>query len=275
MSGIDPALLPTVQHDPSIKVLEMPQLGYHGIAINIGNRNGVGNLPYTNVGTPLAESAKLRRAFEEALDRATFVKVVQGGVGEPGCTPIAPGSPVYDPSIKCTPYNPNDARKLVAQSGFPNPTVHLLTGTGDQQARVAQFIQAQEAAVGINVMIDSFDGATGAAMMSGGNFDTVLVSPAGTSDTDRNLYPVFATTGPQNFSGYSNPSVDLMLANARNATSLSALKTLYDTAELQILNDRPVIILYHAVKLFGVSTSVAGVQAYPDLVAHVAFAQYK
>ena len=29
-----------------------------GIVINIGNTNGVGNLPYTNVGTPLASGAR-------------------------------------------------------------------------------------------------------------------------------------------------------------------------------------------------------------------------
>ena len=48
--------------------------------INLGNKNGVGNLPYTNVGTPLASSPKLRQAFEEAIDRKTLNKVVFGGL---------------------------------------------------------------------------------------------------------------------------------------------------------------------------------------------------
>jgi peptide/nickel transport system substrate-binding protein len=274
MSGIDPILLSTVQQDPNIKVVEMPQLGYHAIEINLGNRNGVGNLPYGNVGTPLASSPKLRQAFEEAIDRATYVKVALGGVGEPGCTPIAPASPLYDSSLKCTPYDPKDARKLVAQSGFTNPTVHLFIGSlgGGRAVREAEFIQAEEKAVGINVVIDV---STASGITSSGHFDAAFVSPIGSADTDLNLYPVFATTGSANISGYSNPSVDLILANTRKATSPSALKTLYDAAERNIFADRPLIVLYHAVKLFGISTDVAGVQPYPDLVPHVAFAQYK
>jgi len=274
MSGVDPILLPEVQRNPNIRVVRVPQLGYHAIAINLGNRSGVGNLPYGNVGTPLASSPKLRQAFEEAIDRTTYVRVALGGVGEPGCTPIAPGSPLYDASVKCTPYDPKDARKLVAQSGIPNPTVHLFIGNlgGGRAAREAEFIQAEEKAVGINVVIDT---SAASGVESSGQFDTALVSPTGTANTDRNLYPVFATTGLMNISGYSNPSVDLILANTRKATSPAALRTLYDAAERHILADRPIIVLYHAVKLFGISTSVAGVQPYPDLVPHVAFAQYK
>ena len=69
-----------VQQTSSLRVLQAPQLGWRGISINIGNKNGVGNLPYANVGTPLASSAKLRQAFEEAIDRNTLNRVVFGGL---------------------------------------------------------------------------------------------------------------------------------------------------------------------------------------------------
>jgi peptide/nickel transport system substrate-binding protein len=274
LSGLDPVLLPAVQQNPNIRVVGMPQLGYHAIQINLGDRNGVGNLPYGNVGTPLASSAKLRQAFEEAIDRTTYVRVALGGVGEPGCTLFAPGDPLYDKSFICTRYDLKDARKLVAQSGFTNPTVHLFIGNigGDRAVREAEFIQSEEAAAGINVVIDTARPTGG---IGSGNFDATFVTPIGSANPDANLYPVFATAGAGNISGYSNPSVDLALANARKATSPAALKTLYDTAQREILAGRPIIVLYHSVKLFGISTSVAGVQPYPDLIPHVAFAQYK
>src|SRR5262249_18427369 len=56
LSGIDSVLLPGLRQNPSIKLIEVPQLGYKGIRINLGNKNGVTNLPYTGVGTPLAAS---------------------------------------------------------------------------------------------------------------------------------------------------------------------------------------------------------------------------
>src|SRR5262249_23802797 len=60
----------------SLRILEKKTYGYGAIVVNIGNKNGVGNLPYSNVGTPLASSAKLRQAFEEAIDRKTMARVV-------------------------------------------------------------------------------------------------------------------------------------------------------------------------------------------------------
>src|SRR5262249_12601260 len=57
-----------IMNDSSLRVIKQTSLGYQGITINIGNKDGVGK-PYENVGTPLAKSADLRQAFELALDR--------------------------------------------------------------------------------------------------------------------------------------------------------------------------------------------------------------
>jgi len=275
LSGIDSTQLPALEHDSSLKLLHTLQFGYHAIRINLGNSNGVGNLPYQAVGTPLAQSAKLRQAFEEAIDRQTLVKVAYGETAMPSCQPLSPASPFYDPTITCTPYNPQDAKKLVAVSGFQNPTVHLLVG-GAVAGRVAQFIQAEEAAIGINVVIDP--GGSGAAVNAlelSGKFDTAIVTPAGTADTDRQLYPMFATQGSMNIGGYSNPQLDQILANGRKATSTTALKTLYNTAQRIILRDRPIIILIHRIKYTAVCTCLSGIELLPDLTPRVQFAQYK
>jgi peptide/nickel transport system substrate-binding protein len=275
LSGIDGAQLPALEHDPSLKLLHTLGFGYHAIRINLGNANGVGNLPYQNVGTPLAQSAKLRQAFEEAIDRQTLVKVAYGETAMPSCQPLSPASPFYDPTIACTPYNPQDAKKLVAASGFQNPTVRLLVG-GLVAGRVAQFIQAEEAAIGINVVIDPGGSAAAVnALELSGKFDTAIVTPAGTADTDRQLYPVFATQGSMNIGGYSNPQLDQILANGRKATSTTALTTLYNTAQRIILRDRPIIILIHRIKYAAVCTCLSGVELLPDLTPRIQFAQYR
>jgi peptide/nickel transport system substrate-binding protein len=261
--------------DAGLQLLHANGLGWRGIVINLANKNGVGNLPYTNIGTPLATSAKLRQAFEEAIDRTAMNKVVFGGTTQTGCTPMSPSSPTFDASIPCTRYSPSDARKLVAQSGFPNPTVHLLTSNVTEMVQLAQFIQAEEAAVGINVVIDSVDTATFASRSASGNFETTFSGPATGSSADQAIYDWVATAGSRNFAGYSSPRLDLILANTRKATSAKALRTLYHAAQQILLDDRPIIFLYHSVRYAGVSSDVTGVQLRPDLVLRVAFAQYK
>ena len=72
--------LSAIQQDSSLRLLEAPQLGWRGHHHQRRQQDGVGNLPYTSVGTPLATSPTLRQAFEEAIDRDTLNKVVFGGL---------------------------------------------------------------------------------------------------------------------------------------------------------------------------------------------------
>src|SRR5262249_32544080 len=53
---LDPTQLPDVEGNSGLRVLRAATLGSYNIRINIGNRNGVGNPPYSNVGTPLSTS---------------------------------------------------------------------------------------------------------------------------------------------------------------------------------------------------------------------------
>jgi peptide/nickel transport system substrate-binding protein len=210
--------LPSVQQTSSLGVIQANGLGYQGIYINIGNKKGIGNLPYTNMGTPLASSAKLRQAFEEAIDRKALGEVVFDGLVQPACSPVSPANAVwFDASIQCTPYNPKDAKKLVAASGFPNPTVHLMTRNSTDRVRLAQFIQAEEAAVGINVVIDATDNTTTNARAASGSYETFLQAWSGGVDPDTNIYRFLDTSGRSNQSGYFNPRLDFILDNGRKA----------------------------------------------------------
>ena len=274
LDGIDSTQLQGITQTSTLHVIKETSLGYQGITVNIGNKNGLLK-GYSNVGTPIAANADLRKAFEEAIDRKAMNKVVFGGTVLPGCTPISPSSAWYDPSVKCTPYNPTDAKKLVAASGVSNPTVHLMVPTGTVALRQAQFLQAEEQAVGIKVVIDSTDFVTSLSKADAGTYDTFQIGWSGRVDPDGNIYQFVATTGSQNDSGYTNPRLDLILNNARKAATAEARATLYKAAEQIMLQDRPLIYLYHAVTRAGLSKQLQGVNLYPDTLLRVSFAQYK
>lgn len=273
LDGIASTELQGIVHTPSLRVIKQTSLGYQGITINLGNKNGLLK-GYSNVGTPITND-KLRQAFEMAIDRKAMNKVVFGGTVLPGCTPISPSSAWYDASVKCTPYNPTQAKKLVQQSGVSNPTIHLMVPTGTVALRQAQFLQSEEEAVGIHVVIDSTDFVTSLSKADAGTYDTFQIGWSGRVDPDGNIYQFVATTGSQNDSGYTNPRLDLILNNARKASTEKARKTLYRAAEKIILADRPLIYLYHNVNRAGLNKSLKGVQMFPDTLVRVAFAQYK
>src|SRR6476620_2987047 len=91
-----------IMHDSSLRVVKSTSIGYQGITINIGNKNGL-NKGYENIGTDFAKSAALRQAFELALDRTLINRVVFGGTQQPGCFPFPPASPYFAATkgIKC------------------------------------------------------------------------------------------------------------------------------------------------------------------------------
>jgi peptide/nickel transport system substrate-binding protein len=274
LDGVDSTQLQGVVHTPSLRIIKQTGLGYQGLTLNLGNKNGLLK-GYSNTGTPIAANQALRQAFEMAIDRKAMNKVVFGGTVLPGCTPISPSSAWYDPSVKCTPYNPTQAKKLVQQSGISNPTVHLMVPVGTAAARQAQFLQSEEQAVGINVVIDTTDFVTSLSKADAGTYETFQIGWSGRVDPDGNIYQFVATTGSQNDSGYTNPRLDLILNNARKATTEKARQTLYRAAQKIMLADRPLIYLYHPVTRAGVAKSLQGIRLYPDTLLRVAFAQYK
>ena len=263
LDNVSPTDLAGVRQTSRLQVIQHYQLGWNGIIINVGNKNGLGKLPYAPVGSPLASSPKLRLAFEEAIDRNTMNRVVFGGLYQTSCTPIAPAdTPWFDATkVPCTPYDPNDAKKLIASSGFSNPTVHLLVTNTTDNLSLAQFIQAEEAAVGINVVIDVPDAATATARETAGTFDTALGGfTPGNPDPNQNIYGALTTTGVRNYGGYSSPRLDLILNNGVKAMSTQARSTLYHVGQQIIENDRPVIVLYNANRFAAFSTNLTGVK---------------
>src|SRR3954454_10878170 len=273
LDGVASTELQGVVHTPTLRIIKQTGLGYQGITVNLGNKNGLLK-GYSSVGTPITNE-KLREAFEMAIDRKAMNKVVFGGTVLPGCTPISPSSAWYDPSVKCTPYNPAKAKQLVQSSGVNNPTIHLMVPVGTVALRQAQFLQSEEEAVGIKFVIDSTDFVTSLSKADAGTYDTFQIGWSGRVDPDGNIYQFVGTTGSQNDSGYTNPRLDLILNNARKAATEKARRTLYRAAQKLMLADRPLIYLYHPVTRAGLNKSLKGISLYPDTLLRVSFAQYK
>jgi peptide/nickel transport system substrate-binding protein len=275
VDNLDPTQVPGVQENGALHVLAGAGLGWNGIRFNIGNSRGVLNLPYAkNVGTDMSSSPLLRQAFEEAINRNVVNQVAFGGLYQPSCTPVPSANTLWYPAIKvpCTPYDPADARRLVARAGIANPTVHLFAGAITERQRLALVVQAEEKAVGINVVIDG-----GPVSTSSGNFDATVAAFQPGSDGDPNylITQHFATWGSLNTSGYSNPRLDYVLRNGLKATQPAARAVNYRVAQQILLTDRPAIFLYDTVYHAAYSTSLTGIRLIPNGQLDVEHAQYR
>ncbi len=272
VDSLDPPDVPSVQATKGLTVVESPSNIDRFIRINVGNANGVGNPPGT-VSSPLAQSPMLRQAFEEAINRNTIAKVV-APAAQPGCTLVPPSSEYYDP-IQCTPYDPAAAKKLVASSGIPDPTVQILESTSTVANLIAQVIQSEEQAVGINVVIDTVSTAAREADDESGNFEAEILTDGFGEDPGITLLDEFGTRNPGNITGFSSPQLDLIIANWFKSTSVQSQTTLLHAADEILANARPMIVLYYQNTALAYNTELAGVQTANGRFYKLAFAYYK
>jgi peptide/nickel transport system substrate-binding protein len=268
-----------IMHDSSLRVIKSTSIGYQGITINIGNKNGL-NKAYENIGTAFAKSTDLRQAFELALDRNLINKVVFGGTQKPGCFPFPPASPYFAATkgIPChLKANVAAAKAAFKRSGAApgSVSVHMMIGTDPIAARLGALIQGMEKQVGINVILDPTEFTTALNREDGGKFDTFAVGWSGRVDPDGNFYQFVNSKGSQNDSGYVNATVDKATNKGRAILNQSRRIAQYHTALKQVLKDLPLIFLYYPINRFGVSKNVAGVQIYGDGLIRAQFAGFK
>jgi peptide/nickel transport system substrate-binding protein len=253
-------------------------IGYQGITVNIGNKNGL-NKGYENIGTTFAKSTDLRQAFELALDRKLINKVVFGGTQQPGCFPFPPASPYFASTqgIKChLTADVAGAKAAFKSSGVTGPVdVHLTIGTDPIAARLGALIQGFEKPIGFNVILDPTEFTTALNRADAGKFDTFQVGWSGRVDPDGNFYQFVNSKGSQNDSGYVNTAVDQATNKGRAILNQTKRIAQYHTALVQIAKDLPLIYLYYPINRFGVSTTVAGVQIYGDGLIRAQYAGFR
>lgn len=109
------------------------------------------------------DDVRVRKAFNHAINKDEIVKFVLGGFGRASDAPISPGIFGYS-KVGSYSYNPELARQLLAQAGYnaqnpPRITLHSPNGRYLQDIRVAEAVQSQLRAVGVQAQTKPWSGA--------------------------------------------------------------------------------------------------------------------
>lgn len=197
---------------------------------------------------------RVRRALWHAIDAETLHKRVMRGKSRVAGTVVAPPVTGYSPEIdKPLAYDPDLARKLLAEAGYPEgfkatfgcPSDRYIAG---EQICVA--LAAMWAKIGVRVALTSESKSTYFPRQDRGEFDIWMFSTATLPSIDgyRALVTVFATRkgayGAANPGGMSIPAIDEIIAKA--AGELDEPKRLALVTEgLRIARDEVLIIPIH------------------------------
>jgi peptide/nickel transport system substrate-binding protein len=161
-----------------------------GFTVNWGPGFFWGLFPNSKDPNSIYTNKTVREALEYAIDRPALAKTMGYGKYE-ALTQLAHASSTgYNPGYDPRPYNPDKAKQLLAQAGYPNGFQTKILCTSQSQD-TASAIQAYLAAVGINAKIDLADNARYYAEFmagispggAGGGFSDLAIGMTGI-DTD-------------------------------------------------------------------------------------------
>jgi peptide/nickel transport system substrate-binding protein len=249
-----------VESDSRLVLATAPELGYLGLTINTNNDKNKGAL--TNV--------KVRQALDLSIDREALNQVAFNGEFTPGNQWVSPSHPYYQQSSPIRQRDVGKAKALLKEAGVSLPvSIDYMVPKGSEYEAVAQVVQSMAAEAGFDIKLRLVEFATSFKQVQAGEFQVFQINWSGRIDPDGNSYVFLHTGAPQNDGGYSNPEADKLMEDARLTSDFAERKAIYEKLTKILLNDEPIIYLYHKKLLFGLTKKLEGYRPVPDGLVRV------
>jgi peptide/nickel transport system substrate-binding protein len=256
-----------VRADSRLVLSTAPELGYLGLTVNIGNDKNKG---------PLSQSAKVRQALDLSIDREALNQVVFNGEFTPGNQWVSPTHPYYQKAFPVRGRDIAKAKALLKEAGVTLPvTVDYMIPKGAENEAVAQVIQSMAAEAGFDIKIRAVEFATTFKQAQAGEFQIFQINWSGRIDPDGNSYIFMRSKAPQNDGVYSNSDADKLMEEGRMTSNVGERKAIYEKLTKLLLDDLPIIYIYHRTLLIAHTTKLQGYKQMPDGLVRVVGLKFK
>lgn len=175
----------------------------------------------TNNRKPPFDNLKVRQAMAHALDRQAIIDGATYGYGTPIGSAFAPHNPYYVDLTGTYPHDPEAARTLLAEAGYPDGFSATLKLPPLAYARLSgQIIASQFAEVGIRLELMNVEWAQWLEdVYSNKDFDLTIVSHVEPFDIGNYANPDY-------YYGYDNPEFQALVETLNGTTDESVRKEL-------------------------------------------------
>jgi peptide/nickel transport system substrate-binding protein/oligopeptide transport system substrate-binding protein len=205
-----------------------------------------------NTSTRPLDDRRVRQAIVYAIDRDAIVEedflgryVVARGI-------LPPGTLGFNPKLRGYPHDPGKARELLAQAGFPGgrglPPLAIWSSVrhGGILAEHER-IRRDLAAVGVSAEFHYLVDWPGFSKLMAERKLPVFLRAwhADIPDPENFLHKLFHSRSPRNYMGYASAQVDALLERARSEPDLARRVELYRRAEELVLEDAPIMPVWH------------------------------
>ncbi|WP_027964237.1 glutathione ABC transporter substrate-binding protein [Halalkalibacillus halophilus] len=213
------------------------------------------------------DDERVRQAINMAIDKNALIDGLQGGIPIPAIGPLAPTVFGYSDQVEPIEHDQEEAQALMEEAGYEDLTLDILT-YDRTTTDTAEFIQSELSEIGISVEIEQLEIGAYLDLTAQGEHDMFVGSwGTVTLDADYGLYPMFHSENvgaPGNRAFFQNDEVDELLEQARQSTDEQERLDLYEEAQQIIIDEAPIVSLYHSVLLAGISEEIEGFFQYPS-----------
>jgi peptide/nickel transport system substrate-binding protein len=208
-----------LEKDPKFKVLN----GYTTSKVVLSTNNS--KKPVTDV--------RVRRAMAHAIDRSALIKGAMSGYGVPIGTHMDPGNPFYMDLTSTYPFNPEKAKQLLTDAGYPNgfEAVIKLPERYAYAKRSGEIIADMLSQVGIKLKIELTEwGQWIDRVFKNADYDLTVIGHG--EPFDINIY-----ANPKYYFRYDSPKFQETLKKAEMEVNPKARKEFYIACQKIITED--------------------------------------
>jgi peptide/nickel transport system substrate-binding protein len=211
----------------------------------------------TTQGGPLADK-RVRQAIAQGIDVDKIIKnVLEGNAIRLG-TPFTKYHFGYDGTILPYAYNPEKAKKLLAEAGVQNLELTLNSPSGRylSDKEVSEAVVGDLQKIGINAKVKINEWGTHVNMIYAhkGGPSYLLGWGSASFDPDATLFPTLRTG--QIVSHYSNTRLDALIEQGRSTMDKAKRQKIYSETSKLVKEDVPWAFAYQQIDIYGVSARV-------------------
>jgi peptide/nickel transport system substrate-binding protein len=227
-----------------------------------------------NLQSGVCADRRVRQAFNFSLDKSEIISRAKDGAAHPLNGPLTPLHFGYDSSTAAYQYDPERAKVLLADSGYPNGIRIVLdvpSTLPNEAPQLAHVVAEYYARVRIETEIKQFaDREAYAEMVRLKRIHDACCFDSSPLSTYRVLCEKFhsGVRGPW-WQGYANGTVDALIDQAQATVDDLERKEIYRRAYRMIRDDAPWIFLYNPIVYWGVGPKARGWKAGVDCLVRL------
>jgi len=248
---VPPQEVEGLRGDPALKLIQAPVNGIYIMALN-------------NAREPFSKK-EVRQAITYAVDKKGLINAAQWGQGTPIGSHMPPVSPFYVDLTDRYPYDPEKAKELLAEAGYPDgfEVTLIMPQPYDFHIRICEVIADYLSKIGVKAKLETYEWGTWLKQVYfGRDYQATCIGHTGRLDPDPFLNR-YVSDAKENYMNYNNPRYDEIIRQAAVLTDAEKRKELYAEAQRILADDAVALYLMSPLWTVGMRKEVEGWKIYP------------